>query len=54
VRGGHGRDVIQGGPGNDELWARDGFKDVVRGGSGSDRARGDGGLDVLHSIEAFF
>jgi serralysin len=54
VRGGRGRDVIQGGPGNDELWARDGFKDVVRGGSGSNRARRDVGLDVLHSIEAFF
>jgi hypothetical protein len=53
VDGGSGRDLT-GGPGNDELWARDGYKDTVGGGLGFDRARLDVHLDWRRSIETLF
>ncbi len=49
--GGSGNDSLAGGDGRDNLLARDGSSDGLNGGPGSDRARFDGGLDRVRSVE---
>ena len=50
LEGGHGRDAIYGGAGNDTFFAWDGFADMLNGGPGTDRAFRDK-LDRIYAME---
>jgi Ca2+-binding RTX toxin-like protein len=57
--GGDGSDAgyrggLSGGLGNDVLYSRDGYRDLVRGGPGYDRAQIDRSLDRRYAIERLF
>jgi Ca2+-binding RTX toxin-like protein len=51
LRGGIEQDNLDGGPGNDGFFAKDGVIDIVTGGTGTDHARLDFNLDRDSSIE---
>jgi Ca2+-binding RTX toxin-like protein len=53
LTGGGDRDDMRGSDGKDVLFAKDGLKDKVAGGPGRDKAKRDGRLDVVSSIEVF-
>ena len=52
MQGDSGIDVLQGGAGDDWLWARDGRHDHVNGGKGYDRYRYDQSIESLLAVEA--
>ena len=51
LRGGTKQDNLDGGPGTDGFFAKDGVTDIVTGGTGTDHATMDFNLDRPSSIE---